>query len=203
MQVFLNFQKLCVDVPFIKTVKNQIFNKMGKIGFFKIAAILLMLAGSFFSCAKRGESSSQDTHQGIYYVVGYDGSAEVDIQKGTAQSGGYLFISENLKDSLLVNNRFEVKEGEFNSYRLGDLLNGIIDIPVEAFLEGGCRFTYFPEEYRFVFKVQINSYRPMTEEEKLDVPRLVNAMCMPTFHISYDNEFFPFRLIVITSISKI
>ena len=43
----------------------------------------------------------------------------------------------------------------------------------------------------------------MTEEEKRDVPRLVNAMCMPTFLIPFDSELFPFKLVVITSISKI
>ena len=166
----------------------------------KLATIALLLIGSFASCSKKEESSSQ----GIYYVVGFDGSCEVDIQKGTAKSGGYLFISENLQNSLLVNNLFEEeRKGEYNCYRLGNLLDGIIDIPVEAFLVGGCGFTYFPEEYRFAFKVQINSYRPMTKEEKRDVPRLTNAMCMPTFHIPYDSKLFPFKLSVITSISKI
>ena len=181
----------------MKTLKNNQFERMKKGAVATLC--VLMLVGSFSSCGKRGDTSSQC----IYYVVGFDGTAEVDIQNGTAKSGGYLFISENLKDSLMVNNRFEVEEGEFSSYRLGDLLDGIIVIPVEAFSGGNCGFTYFPEEYRFAFKVQINSYRPMKEEERRDVPRLVNAMCMPTFHISSDSELFPFKLIVITSISKI
>ena len=182
-----------------RLIKNP-FARMAKV----IVATLcfLMLAGSFFSCTKKVENLSQN----VYYVVGYDGAADVDIQNGTAKSGGYLFISENLKDSLLANNRFEVKEGEYwdTGYRLGDLLDDIIDIPVEAFMNNrACGFQYFPEEYRFAYKVQINSYRPMTEEEIRDVPRLVNAMCMPTFHVSDDSELFPFKLIVITSISKI
>ena len=155
-----------------------------------------MLAVSFISCTKREESSSQ----GIYYVVGFDGSAEVDVQKGTAKSGGYLFISENLKDSLLVNNRFVVPEGEewHSGYRIGDLLDGIVDIPIEAFI-GGCGFTLFPEEYRFAFKVQINSYRPMTEEEILETARFINAMCSNPLWFSGQR----FKSSVITSISKI
>ena len=166
---------------------------------------MLMVAGSF-SCQNKELNSldeRESSSQGIYYVVGYDGSAEVDVQKGTVQSGGYLFISENLQDSLLTNNRILVDDDEYGHYVLDNLLDGIIDIPVEAFDIPYCGFTYFPEEYRFAFKVQINSYRPMTEEEKRDVPRLVNTMCMPTFHVSYDSELFPFKLIVITSISKI
>ena len=160
---------------------------------FNVFLILLLLAGSLTSCSKRGEPTSQ----GIYYVVGYDGAAEIDIQNGTAKSGGYLFISENLNDSLLANNRFVV-EGEC-CYRLGDLLDGIVDIPAEAFLGGGCGFALFPEEYRFAFKVQINSYRPMTEEEERDVPRLINAMCYnPLWHSGQR-----FKLSFITSISKI
>jgi len=153
----------------------------------------LISIGSFTSCGKKGESSSQ----GIYYVVGYDGAAKVDIQNGTAKSGGYLFISENLKDSLIVNNRKWDENGRFWVY--GNLLDGIIDFPAEAMLGGGCGFTFFPEEYRFTFKMQINSYRPMTEEEKRDVPRLVNGMCYnPHRHIVQK-----FKLVVITSILKI
>jgi len=165
-------------------------------------AFLLFFIGSFYSCEKKEENSLKN----IFYIVGFDGNAEVDVKKGTAKSGGYLFISENLQDSLLANNRFEVEEGEYwnTGYRMGNLLDDIIAIPIEAFMSSrNCGFQYFSEEYRFSFKVQINSYRPMTEEEIVDVPRLINTMCMPTFHIPYYSDFFPFKLIVITSISKI
>ena len=114
---------------------------------FKTVAIVLLLTGCFSSCEKRGESSSQ----GIYYIVGYDGAAEVNDQAGTAKSGGYLFISENLKDSLLVNNRYENK-GEGNSYLLGDLLDGIIDIPVEAFSGGGVGLRTFQKSIDLYLK---------------------------------------------------
>jgi len=166
---------------------------MKKIEFFKIAAILLVLAGSFSSCAKRGESSSQ----GIYYVVGYDGNAEVDIQKGTAKSGGYLFISENLKDSLLAMKL--IFEEEFSEYRYGDVLEGIIDLPIEVFKNGGCGWCRFPEEYRFDFEVQINSHRAMTKEESKHTARFINAMCYNPFWHSGER----YKHVVITSISKI
>ena len=158
--------------------------------------ILLFLVGSFFSCSAEMREKTEDNspQSDVYYVVGYDGSSEVDSQEGKVKSGGYTFISENLKDSLLANNRFLV-EGE-NSYRFGDLLDGIVDFPIEAMV-GGCGFTFFPEEYRFAFKVQINSYRPMTEEEERDVPRLVNAFCYSSCDIR------KFKCITITSISKI
>ena len=184
-----------------KVIKNP-FERMQKGAVVALCVVFLALAGSFASCSKRGEPSSH----GVYYVVGYDGAAEEDIQNGTAKSGGYLFISENLQDSLLANNRFEVKEGEdwHCGYRLGNLLDGIIDIPIEAFMNNrACGFQYFPEDYRFAYKVQIDSYRPMSEEEFRDVPRLVFHNCAPTFHMSHDSGLFPFKHIVITSISKI
>ena len=182
-------------------IKNP-FERKQKGAVLALCVMFIVLAGIFVSCAQKGDSSPSE---GIYYVVGFDGTAEVNDQEGTAKSGGYLFISENLQDSLLANNRFEVEKGEYwdTCYRLGDLLDGIIDIPEEAFINNSaCGFQYFPEEYRFSFKVQINSYRPMTEEEFRDVPRLVFHNCAPTFHISHDSELFPFKHIVITSISK-
>jgi len=62
--------------------------------FLVVSVSLLLLAGIFLSCAKRGDASSQN----VYYVVGYDGSSEVDIQKGTVKSKRYLFISENSRN---------------------------------------------------------------------------------------------------------
>ena len=133
----------------------------------------------------------------IYYVVGYDGNREIDNHKETAKSGGYLFISENLKDSLYANNL--IFEGDV--YRYGDLLDGIIDFPMESMTYNGtyCGERFFPEEYRFAFKVQINSYRPMTEEElQLYTVRLIPAICYNPIWEQYR-----FKTTIITSIYKI
>ena len=156
---------------------------------------LLTMAITVAGCSEEIDNEDEESQAKYYYVVGYDGTAEVDDQTGTVKSRGYLFISENMKDSLLANNRIIVD----GKYVTGNLLENIIDFPKEAMLGGGCGFTFFPEEYRYAFKAQINSCRPMTEEEALDVPRLTNAMCInPHLHIVQR-----FKLVVITSISKI
>jgi hypothetical protein len=173
----------------MKKLKNNQFERMKKGAV--VTLCVLMMAGNFSSCGKREESSSQ----GIYYVVGYDGTAEIDFQKGTAKSGGYIFVSENFKDSLMAMRLiFDIEE-----YRYGDVLEGIIDLPIEAFLAGGCGWRCFPEEYRFDFKVQINSYRAMTEKESKHAARIVNAMCYNPFWHSGER----YKHVVITSISKI
>jgi hypothetical protein len=165
----------------------------------KYAAILLLVAGCFSSCAKRGDNPSQ----GVYYVVGYDGTSEVDIQKGTAKSGGYLFVSEEYKDLLLENNlKDNIVSHNLDSIILlnnliaddfGNLLKDpfadIIDFPKESMpTEEYCGFRLFPEEYRFAFKVQM-TYRPMTEEEERYASRMVNAMCYnPLYlHVKFNN----------------
>ena len=161
---------------------------------FKIAAIVLLLAGSFSSCGKRGENLSQN----VYYVVGWDGTSEVDLQKGTVKAGGYLLISENLKDSLLIDNMLRNEEDKI--FHLGYLFDDIFDFPVETMREKGpCAWAFFPEEYRFAFKVQINSYRPATENEELLALRGVN------WFLCYRDKFIhdKFKCVVIISISKI
>ena len=154
----------------------------------KIICILSIFLFVIVGCNKKENSK-------IYYVVGYDGECKIDTLKGTAKSGGYVFISEDLKDSLLADNRFEGEKG----YYYGTFLDDCIDFPIESMLSEGryCGFTFFPDKYRFAFKVQINSYRPMTEAEERDAARLVNASCYSPLVGYY------FKPVVITSISKI
>jgi hypothetical protein len=147
-----------------------------------------------------------------YYVVGYDGTSEVDEQKGTAKSGGYLFVSEKYKDLLLENNLPDnIYAHKLDGIilltnliiddlgnRLHDTFDGIVDFPEESMpKEGYCGYRLFPEEYRFAFKVQM-TYRPMTEEEERYVPRMINAMCYNPLAFNVK-----FNCIVITSILKI
>ena len=176
---------------------------------FKITAIFLVMAGNLSSCGKKGEASFQD----IYYIVGYDGSAEVDIQNGTAKSGGYLFISEENKDLLLEKNLIDnVFSGNLDEIilvnnliaddfgnRIDDPFEGVIDFPKESMPTPTlhCGYIFFPEEYRFAFKVQM-AYRPMTEEEEHYVPRLIYYNCL-----SMLDQIKKYHCIVITSIKKI
>ena len=132
---------------------------------------------------------------GVYYVVGYYGIGQIDSLKGTAKAGGYLFVSESLKDSLFVSNF--VFEGD--EYRYGNLLDGVIDFPTEsmAYPDILCeQEAFFPEEYRFAFKVQINSYRPMTEEEykPFTGPFIANCLVYKPYR---------FKPVIITSYSQI
>ena len=159
-----------------------------------LCALVIGLSLSVVSCEKNSKENN-NLAQNVYYVVGYDGSSQIDTLKGTAKSGGYLFISEDLKDSLLTNNRFKA-EGKTI---FDNLLDDIVDIPIEAMISNGCGFTFFPEEYRFAFKVRINSYRPMTEEERLETVRVIFAMCYDGLWSSN----LKFKPIVIKSILKI
>ena len=150
--------------------------------------ILLLSAGLFLSCKKEN-----NLYQNVCYVVGYDGTREADTRNGTAKSGGYLFISEDMKDSLLANNRIPVA----GKYVIGNLLDGLFDFPSEIMPQTNCGFAFFRkyEEYRFAYKVQI-SYIPMTEKEESDVPRLI--ICdgpQSDLHLK-------FKPIIIKSISK-
>ena len=178
----------------------------------KTLSVMLLILTGFYSCAKSVENSSHN----LYYVVGYDGTSEVDVQKGTAKSAGYLLISEANKDLLLENNLMDnIGSGKLDGIilcvnliadiygnRIRDPFDGVIDFPAEIMpntIGSGshCAWRFFPEEYRFAFKVQM-SYRPMTEEEERYVPRRVNAMCYnPLNRLNF------FNCIVITSISKI
>ena len=156
---------------------------------------MLILAGGLASCI------DQETIPlgGVYYVVGLDGGSRVGSGIGIVESRGYLFISEDLKDSLMAqSNSTEKMEGDIREIHWDNLLDGVVSIPAEAFT-GGCGWSYFTEKYRFSFKVKINHHRPVTEEEAKEFYRLVNGFCYNPF----DNEIRGHKPVVITSISKI
>ena len=175
-----------------KVIKNP-FERFTQKGAASALCMCLLLAGSFTSCSMSVDKPDEESlSQGIYYVVGFDGTSQVDEEKGTAKSGGYLFISECLQDSLLTTSRIWEKDCDYD-----DLLDGIIDFPIESMTVDYCGWNFFPEEYRFAFKVQINSYRPMTEEEEMCTYSITNAFCAPCLQCFY------IKRIIITSISKI
>ena len=174
-----------------KVIKNP-FERMQKGAVVALCVVFLALAGSFASCSKKVESSTQ----GIYYVVGYDGATEVILQNGTARSETFLFLSENLKDSLFAYNWNPVDSRYYDL--TGSLFDNFIDIPTEI-LSNSCGIAVFPEEFRFACKVYI-TYRQITEEEiarNLTWGRVVIDICPPDILRQ------KFKPIIITSISKI
>jgi len=165
-----------------------------------LTAFLVM--GSFAACTKSDnqkqvEESSEEfsgkespffllvERRDTCYVVGYDGTARVDTLTGMATSGGYLLISENLKDSLVTDNRKPSEDGA--GYVHGNLFNDIFSFPVEAMASSGsyCGFIYFQPEYRYVYKVGI-VYRQASEAEESEMARFVNGYCYnPLVHVKW------------------
>jgi len=86
------------------------------------------------------------------YIVGYDASSGVDISNNVGKAGGYLFVSENLKDTLAA-------------YNVPD---NLFTFPAAIMPTNWCGFNVFPQEYRFTYKVQM-TYRLMTKEEQREV----------------------------------
>ena len=117
----------------------------------------------------------------IYYIVGYDCTCDVEIIGETAKAEVYLIVSENLADTLATKN----------------LPDDLFAFPVEIMptIHGRfCEFAFFPQKYRFTYKVHM-TYRAMTIEE-LNEARCVCFDGTPLYYIEPE-------YIVITSISKI
>jgi hypothetical protein len=173
----------------------------------KFIAFLLILGGGIFSCGKIEENSTGKPKNeeinltenlsfigdSVYYVVGYNASAGVNSHNGIAKSGGYLFISENLKDTLYASNLNIIEE---KYYEMGDMLDNLFAFPLEIIHSGICGYNFFPQEYRFVYKVQI-ACRLMTKEEKLHA----HPACNTLYAVPY--PYLQPKCVVITSISKI
>ena len=197
----------------------------------KLIAALLLIVGSFASCANNTVVTLQaedvknviEDFNNVYYIVGYDGGSVVGHpeiyvygiidENGNyvgdsvkvippsdpkIKSGGYILISENLKDSLLVYDYHKHDKHE-DWYIIGDLLNGIIEFPPEIITPYDCQWKFFPEEYRYVFKVNVVSYRPLTKEEhrRFVEGRAIQSSCWTGFLRIFKKH------VIITSISKI
>jgi len=171
----------------------------------KLIALLLVLAGIFHSCDKNEINQPNNPIEkndppflsdSVYYVAGYNAcSGVLDNHDGTAKAGSYLFISENLKDTLFASNLDWLDE-EHEYWEIGNLLDSLFTFPIEILPTNIAGFNFFPLEYRFAYRVQI-SYRPMTEEEERDAAYI----CFTLYHMPY--PFLKPKYIVITSISKI
>lgn len=148
----------------------------------------------FVACEKE-QAPSLLTVKGIFYVAGYN-SPGINVRNdGTAEPGAFLFISENLKDTVCVNNSLWNKDEQF-FYGYSGLLNDLFDFPVEIMPQNICGFALFPQGYRYKYKVNVLSSRPMTESEKKATIRLCNAM-MPM------SDIHPNKYAVVESISKV
>ena len=196
----------------IKVKKTVKFTR--RIVFSSLCFVLIGLCLSAVSCEKLRNGNGSETppisneeepsniaqNGGIYYVVGYDGSCKIDTLNGTAISGGYLFISEDLKDSLIVNNRTENDSNRCWEY--GDIFKNIIDFPTESMIRDFpyCGFTFFDEKYRFDFKVQMSYRFAATKKEEREVARPTNTACYNPYSDIIINGF---KCVIITSTSKI
>jgi len=138
----------------MKNMKTQIF---------KLAAILLISAGGFTSCKDKVGHEFQNS----YYVVGYL-SPFVEIRDGAAKSRGYLFISENLNDTLFAINQ-DVSEDIYCGISI--LHDDIFSFPEKIMPENVCGLAFFPQEYRYAYKEQM-TYMLNTE----DWYQICNAM---------------------------
>ena len=164
-----------------------------------VATLCMVMVGLFFAVGCSKDDREKSNVRGgddfrIYYVAGYDASSGVIISKGTAKSGGYLFVSENSEDTLYASNVTELDNGLLmcDVRDIDELFvfpEGIMPINI-------CGFNFFPEEYQFVYKIQM-SHRPMTEEEEMNTYH----MCSGFYQVLYPN--IQPKRIVIESISKI
>jgi hypothetical protein len=131
--------------------------------------LMSALCVGFTACNKANESELTDEQRRIeqakltddvYYVAGYH-VQEIAIQDdGTAKCGAYLFVSENLRDTVSVYNRISPDD-----WRPGTIFDGIFEFPAEIMYAAVCGFAFFPEEYRYAYPVQIESHRPLKEDE--------------------------------------
>ncbi len=129
----------------------------------------------------------------VYYVAGYHAQSVVIQDDETAKAGVYLFISENLQDTVSVFN--SVSDGQF--WDVGPLFDGLFNFPAEDMHPNTiCGMALFPQDVRYTYKVKINSYRPLTESEEIGTVAACNAMIMAS----------PIRsnkYIVVESLSKV
>jgi hypothetical protein len=165
-----------------------------------VGVLMSALCTAFVACNNEpnGEDELSDEQQRIelakltddtYYVAGFN-VQDVAIQAdGTAKCGSYLFISENLQDTVSVYNRIRPVDGY-----PGKLFDGIFEFPAEIMYGSVCGFAFFPKEYRYAYPVKIHSHRAPKDDETLF--SLCNAMIMVS-----DIE--PNKFIVVESLSKI
>ena len=124
----------------------------------------------------------------VYYVAGSYSNVAVFYDNGTAKCTAYVFISDNLQDTVSVYNA--TKDGQ-----PGSLFDGIFDFPAGIMPPpAACGVFFFPEEYRYSYPVRIHSHRPLKKDEIFFAPCL---MMGPTSLIRTNKQ------IVVETLTKI
>ncbi len=124
----------------------------------------------------------------VYYVAGSYSNVAVIQDDGTAKCSLYVFVSENLQDTVSVYNAT-------NDLQPSTLFDGIFEFPAEIMPPAAaCGIFFFPEEYRYSYPIIINSHRPLKKDESIEPPCL---MMGPTSLIRTNKQ------IVVESLSKI
>ena len=125
----------------------------------------------------------------IFYVAGYHVNY-VEVQDdGNAESGAYLFISENLKDTVCV---YNFVQRENTSRGVGNLFDGIFDFPAAIVRPAELCGIFEIPSMRYAYKVKINSWRPQTEEELKKNASICNAMVPHSWIVP---EYYPFIVV--------
>ena len=128
---------------------------MKKFLFYLSVIYTIVLFFTIVSCNSQmnpSDNSENNVSTKSYYIIGYDVSSGVNIENNTGKAGGYLFVSENLKVTL-------------GAYNVPD---NLFTFPAAIMPTNWCGFNFFPQEYRFTYKVQM-TYRLMTKEEQQEV----------------------------------
>ncbi len=124
----------------------------------------------------------------VYYVAGSYSNMAFFYDDGTAKCSLYVFVSENLQDTVSVYNAT-------NDLQPSTLFDGIFEFPAEIMPPAAaCGIFFFPEEYRYSYPIIINSHRPLKKDESIEPPCL---MMGPTSLIRTNKQ------IVVESLSKI
>ncbi|MDR0790031.1 MAG: hypothetical protein LBO06_04465 [Bacteroidales bacterium] len=120
----------------------------------KIIILLAIAAISFISCEKESNTDMKNsTLQDNFYVAGYDVCSGVHFTDSTSKAGGYVFVSEDLNDTLL-------------SYNFPDT---IFNFPADCMTTNVFGINFFPQQYRNMFKVSM-TYTIVPEEEQTHYP---------------------------------
>ena len=162
----------------------------------KITAVVLAttLIFIFSNCDKIRNLRTTDLietiaplRQDTCYIVGVHGCYGFSIQDSTARVNTCVFISEDLNDTLFASMKLSP---------LIDSVNSFFTFPAKIMPWYVLGPTFFPENYRFAYKVLI-TYKPMTEEEVMNTSFFCTG-----YHFLPDYIFDP-AFIVILSITKI
>jgi hypothetical protein len=168
---------------------------------FCAGVLMSALCAGIFACNDNGGEMSEEQRRielakltdDVYYVAGYHAMMVERQDDGTAKCGMYLFISDNLRDTVSVYNYIHPENSQSEP---GMLLDGIFEFPSEIMPGNICGYVFFPDEYRYTYPVTIESHRPLTETEEINTHVICNTLIL-------GSNIQPNKYIVVESLSKI